>query len=239
MGRKKLSDEEKKERQRQRDAAREQLRDRWISFVCFDEILHDDLIPKLSSLGVPYAISPVHDHDINDDGSPKKPHRHVLFHYSAEKYLSTLYNELGELFGRESSGTDGSFSVVGIPYPQKLFGTPNGLIRYFKHLDNPDKYQYSEDPEGYCGFDVNSYLYSSGDINEMLRVIFALIEEYDLSYPHQFINVCLSLDRKDLLYAYFNQKTYLINSILAGKRHYIGDQRAAIAQAAQENKKRP
>lgn len=249
MGRKKLTDVQKKERQRERDAARESLRDRWITIICFEEILDDQLIPRLSSLGVPFCISPLHDKDINADGSPKKPHRHVLFHYSNEKYLSTLYDELRVIFGngRLLEFETGQImfdeeGVIGIPRPQKLFGTPAGLIRYMKHLDNPDKYQYNEDPEGYCGFDVYSYLYSSGDELDQIRRITELIDEYDVSYPHQLVGVLFALDLRDLQYLYFQRRTYMINSIIAGKRHYSMDQRDLIARAAEQERdqrKRP
>ena len=50
------------------------------------------------------------------------------------------------------------------------------LLRYFKHLDNPEKYQYTEDIYSIGGFEVEDRIYSQTDSYVILDHIFDYIE---------------------------------------------------------------
>lgn len=51
------------------------------------------------------------------------------------------------------------------------------LLRYFKHLDNPEKHQYSDDIISFGGFEVEDRIYSTTDAYSILDDIFDYIEE--------------------------------------------------------------
>ena len=90
-----------------------------------------------------WAASPLHDADTNADGSPKKPHWHVLLTWDSVKTP-----EQAQEIASACNGT-----VVQAVQSQRA------LLRYFAHLDNPDKHQYSPaDIECHGGLDASEAL---------------------------------------------------------------------------------
>lgn len=51
-----------------------------------------DVKDKLSSCGVRCILSPLHDSDVMEDGSPKKPHHHVLFFFPTSRSYSFVFD---------------------------------------------------------------------------------------------------------------------------------------------------
>ena len=100
---------------------------RYWTFVAYPESLNCDLYDFLIQLGLSFAISPLHDRDINPTGEPKKPHYHVLIEFPGP----TTYKNVKENI------TD----PLGQPIP-KVIMSLRGAYRYLCHLDNPEKAQY-------------------------------------------------------------------------------------------------
>ena len=96
------------------------------AFVLYPESAPADWLERLQATGLPGAISPLHDKDIDPTGIPKKPHYHVILCYAGP----TSYNVVKSL-------TDS----LNQPVPQALEQV-KGYYRYLTHMDNPDKYQY-------------------------------------------------------------------------------------------------
>ena len=96
-------------------------------------IMYQDSAPadwehQLRMLGVPFAVSPLHDQDIREDKTPKKPHWHVILYWPGG---STTYRTAAAIMRDVLKGT--------IPIP---LVSPRGYYRYFTHLDNPNKAQH-------------------------------------------------------------------------------------------------
>lgn len=214
-----MTEQERKDKQRARDEARAELRDEWIPFIAYEEILDEDFIGKLASMGYECCVGPVHDKDENPDGLPKKKHRHCLTKFRGKKYIETYYAELGVVFGTVT--IDGHISVRGIPYPQKLKTTPAAVVRYMLHLDNPEKHRYEDLPIGLCGFEPLNLLYNNGDIAHQLDDIFTIIEVNEFEYPRQLVSFLKWKGRRDLLLLYYTSKSYLINSFLNGNHREL------------------
>ncbi|MCI5549131.1 replication protein (plasmid) [Limosilactobacillus reuteri] len=110
-------------------------------------IVYPDSAPKkwqsvLADYHVPFIVSPLHSKDRKDDGTFKKAHYHVLILFSGKK----SYNQVKQITDKLSS-----------PIPEAVAST-KGLVRYFAHLDNPEKAQYDpSEIKGFCGADVDSY----------------------------------------------------------------------------------
>ena len=110
-------------------------------------IVYPDSAPKkwqsvLADYHVPFIVSPLHSKDRKDDGTFKKAHYHVLILFSGKK----SYNQVKQITDKLSS-----------PIPKAVAST-KGLVRYFAHLDNPEKAQYDpSEIKGFCGADVDSY----------------------------------------------------------------------------------
>lgn len=90
-------------------------------------------IQILKDLHVPCFISPIHDKDVieggADNGSPKKPHYHVMLVFESLKTPMQALDIFDQIGG------------VGLEYVK----TRRGMARYLCHLDNPEKAQYSKD----------------------------------------------------------------------------------------------
>lgn len=236
MGRKPQTALEKQLKQQLRDLEREDKRGYEILFIVWEPLCYDDnLIQKLTELGVPMFVGCIHDSDVNSDGEIKKAHRHCGAKYSTKKYLDTFYDELKELFGTVK-GTIIDFktgeekkiqseSCYCISYPQLVRGTFSGAVRYTKHVDNPEKYQYSEDPVGLVGLDPYEYLLTSSDEVGLIKEICSFIIEHDIRYPEDFIVKCSLYCRNNFLSLYTRKKTYLINTIMSGRRDRSRDKK--------------
>lgn len=94
--------------------------------VVYPESAPENWIMKLQEQCVPALISPLHDKDINADGTPKKEHYHVMLMFDGVK-TERQAKEVFEVIGG-----------VGI----EALKCARAYARYLCHLDNPDKAQY-------------------------------------------------------------------------------------------------
>lgn len=114
-------------------------------------IVYPDSAPEnwrdqIDQLHIEWCCGPLHDQDINADGTPKKPHWHVILAFGSVQ----TYEQVKEI-------TDS----LGQPIPERV-KTLRGAVRYLAHMDNPDKAQYSKDDIAtYGGMDVSDMLRSS------------------------------------------------------------------------------
>ena len=95
-------------------------------FVVYPESAPSDWREQLQATGLQCAISPIHDKDLNPDGTPKKAHHHVIAVFNGP----TSYGVVKALTDKLKQ-----------PIPQALESV-RGNYRYFTHKDNPEKYQY-------------------------------------------------------------------------------------------------
>lgn len=102
---------------------------RYWTFVAYPESLTCNLVDFLSKNGLVYAISPLHDKDIDITGEPKKPHFHILLEFPGPTTYKKVKEDITEPLGQ--------------PIPTPVM-TIRGAYRYLCHLDNPDKAQYNE-----------------------------------------------------------------------------------------------
>ncbi|MDT2832275.1 replication protein [Vagococcus carniphilus] len=157
----------------------------------------------LNDLMIPWACSPLHDKDTDDNGELKKPHYHCLLAFTNKK----SYQQVLSITKKLSS-----------PNPKQCENV-KGLIRYFAHLDQSDKYRYDENQIiGYSGFDTDYYLQMTvTERNNALKDIRQHIRENHITELKS-------------LYAYtdehrpdwsivINNHTYPINTFLASLRH--------------------
>lgn len=104
------------------------------TLVCYQESCNIDLAIKSMLELYPkckYYISPLHDNDIQEDGSFKKPHWHVVldFEIKDSKSPKKEKQKVASLFGI----SDGLIKSV-----RNL----TGVLRYHVHKDDLSKYQY-------------------------------------------------------------------------------------------------
>lgn len=93
---------------------------------------------------IEWAESPLHDLDVNPGtGEMKKPHWHLVLSFEGKK----SYEQVAEIL-----------APLGGPIPQRCHSLV-GAVRYFTHMDNPEKHQYpASQVIGHGGFDVATCL---------------------------------------------------------------------------------
>ena len=95
----------------------------------------------LNDLQISWAESPLHDKDVGK--GEDKPHWHILLFFSGKKR-----------FG----GVQKIMESIGGP-PPKVAEDPKNAIRYFCHLNHPEKHQYPvNEIKAHNGFDLQKYL---------------------------------------------------------------------------------
>lgn len=136
------------------------------AFVLYPESAPADWREQLQKTGLPCAISPLHDRDVNATGEPKKPHYHVMVFYQGP----TSYNVVKRL-------TDG----LNQPIPQ-VVEQVRGYYRYLTHMDNPEKAQYApSEIVTLNGFDIGDYVdMTKSEVTKVLRALMGYIQDNNL-----------------------------------------------------------
>lgn len=118
-------------------------RSRAWTFIVYPESAPENWVDILEDLHIEWVQSPLHEFDVNPDGEVKKAHWHILVQFTNVKSYDQV-NEIGKL--------------VKATVPQRCHNT-RALVRYFCHLDNPDKFQYDvKDIIPHGGADVEDLL---------------------------------------------------------------------------------
>lgn len=114
----------------------------WTTLL-YPESCVSDIISALQDLKVPCALSPLHDQDIcNDTGELKKPHFHLVLHYTSLKSQRQVKEDLEPL------------GAVGAEQIRSL----RTYVRYLIHADDTDKAQYNlQELKVFNGFSVDKY----------------------------------------------------------------------------------
>ncbi|WP_394970164.1 replication protein [Candidatus Allofournierella merdipullorum] len=128
---------------------KQQRKRNWLFVIYPGDSAPDNWRELLQGLCVEGCVSPLHDKDINEvDEEQKKAHRHVMLCYDGP----VSYEQVKKISCDMLHGT--------APIP---CNSMRGSVRYFLHMDNPEKAQYSvSDMISLSGFDVEAALDVSG-----------------------------------------------------------------------------
>lgn len=156
-----------------------------------DSITYDTekVIKALAMEHLTFAVSPIHDKDVEEDGSKKKAHYHLLLAYSSATTLNNIR---------------GWFKVCGMPesdlHSVRVCASGVGYYRYLTHRDNLEKAQY--DANDIRIFNDSDELFkkfsktASEKIDDLVR-IFQIVDELNTISFHSLIQY-LMLNQRDL-----------------------------------------
>ena len=149
----------------------------------------DKVIKSLAEEHLTFALSPIHDRDVEDDGSLKKGHYHLLLAYPSATTLNNIR---------------GWFRACGMPesdlHSVRVCASAVGYFRYLTHRDNPEKAQYdyneirifNDSDDVFKKFSKNS----TDKIDDLIR-IFKIVDELNTISFHSLIQY-LMLNERDL-----------------------------------------
>lgn len=135
------------------------------------------------------AISPIHDMDINKDGTHQKAHHHVVVIFKSQKTLSSISKHLAKVFG--SIGK----SIKGVATPQ-MVRQKKGILMYLTHdteeAKKDNKFIYKKEDIIYLnGFNYDDHILSDEDKEAIER-----------GERIHHINIVIDIIRKHNLYEY-------------------------------------
>lgn len=154
---------------------------------------------------IAWAESPLHQFDTNPDGEVKKPHVHILLSYDGKK----SYEQVKDLTDR-----------LNAPRPEKC-ASARGMVRYFCHMDNPEKYQYPrEEIISHGGFDAAEYLKpTSSSRYQLIREMMQYIDEQGIVEMADLLLYASSERFDDWFPLLCDNSAYVIGSFITSRRH--------------------
>lgn len=156
------------------------------AFVMYPESMPEDWFEKLEQTGLPFAISPLHDKDLNPTGEEKKPHYHVICQYANTTTAKNVKENV--------------CNVVFGTIPIKLESI-KGMYRYHLHLDNPEKYQYDDRDRIFInGFDISQVnALTKTEVDKYKREILLFIEDNNINEYCDLLKILLDNDMFNLV----------------------------------------
>lgn len=179
-------------------------RSRHFTFILYPESAIENWRDVLDSFHVSWAASPLHDQDVNADGSPKKPHWHIMISFESLKTAEQC-NEI-------SSALRGTIS--------QFVQSPRAMVRYFAHMDNPDKAQYDKRQiECHGGFDLEDMLMTSNQTKyDALKEMIEYCIEADIT-EYEDLLVYSMHNEPSWFEALADSCTYTMSAFLKSRRH--------------------
>lgn len=183
------------------------LKKRNWTFVLYEDSCSSDWEDYLISTGVPFSYA-YHDKDMTEIGEPKKPHYHVLMCFDGP----TTYNTMLDHAKRVGAANDVVMPV----------GSVRGIVRYFCHKDNPDKYQYNEDVvQCKNGFDPSDYFCLTVSQQKALkRALIDFIRNHDITEYAELIDILIDSMEDDMC-DIATQNTFFFSQYIKSRRHVI------------------
>ena len=175
------------------------------TMVLYDDSCAKDWEEHLISTGIPFCYA-YHDKDTTEIGEHKKNHYHVLICFDGPV---TYHNA--------KTYADRVGSANGVIQP---VGSIRGMVRYFCHLDNPDKHQYSEDIiQCRNGFDPKDYFsLTVSQQKSFKRKVTNFIRDNDITEYGELIDMLMDSDEMDM-YDIASQNTFYFTQYIKSKRN--------------------
>lgn len=175
------------------------------TFVLYEDSCSPDWEDYLISTGVPFSYA-YHDKDVNPTGEPKKAHYHVVLCFDGPITHQNVLN-YAERVGAANNVID-------------PVGSVRGIVRYFCHKDNPDKYQYSEDIiQCRNGFDPSDYFALTVSQQKALkRKVIEFVQDNDIEEYAELIDVLMYSDEIDM-FDIASQNTFFFTQYIKSRKN--------------------
>lgn len=185
----------------------------WMLLV-YPESAPENWVQLLDDECIPWVKSPLHDSDVwtQDDerlcaehtaGTPKKAHWHVALMLSGKVSVNRIKAIADKLHA---------------PYPKPITDI-RAMVRYFAHLDSPEKHQYNvDDIEAHCGADVFKYLQmSEGEEDEALCMLENTILDNEVT---EYFALFMAFGKNPVLKRVIRSHSYHLSQLIRSIREY-------------------
>lgn len=183
-------------------------RTRSFAFVVYPESAPENWRDFLDDAHVQWAESPLHDLDVNPGtGELKKPHWHCCIYFESVKSLAQVNKLIAPLN-----------CTTAIP-----LNSLRGYIRYFAHLDNPEKHQYRTDMIiGHGGIDIADLLKkSASDRYRAIQEMCDYVGNNDITEFCQLMDYAMTERYEDWFPLLCDNSAYIVNQYIKSNRERL------------------
>ena len=154
---------------------------------------------------IEWVESPLHDKDINPDGTVKKPHYHVLLLFGGVK----TYEQVLEFI-----------QPLKCPIPKRVHNA-RALVRYMAHIDNPDKEQYDISKiVAHGGVDIYELLKAnSSEKYSIIKEMITFIKEYNIDEFQDLVDYAIENHYDDWFPIIADTSTLLLHQYIKSVRY--------------------
>lgn len=188
-------------------AEKKDTRTRNWTFFVYPDSAPENWRDILNEMHMPWIESPLHDKDVDANGELKKAHWHILLLFGSKK----SYEQVREVTLRLKA-----------PNPQKVMNL-KGVVRYFAHMDDPDKFQYSKSEIiGHAGADPLIYLSaSSGERYELIKEMISFVKENEVDEIQDLIDYAMENRFDDWFPLLCDNSAFIMNNYIKSIRHRV------------------
>ena len=183
-------------------------KNRYWSFIMYPESAPANWMEILESTGLPIAISPLHDKDVDPNEEIKKAHWHVILAWEGPTTAAVAQKICDQVHAANL----------------KPIASVKGLYDYHIHKNNPEKYQYrDEDRILLNGFNIYNYSNLTTEEDVILKKqIFDFIIQNDIN---EYFLLCCKLACEDLVaFDYVTKHTLLFDRFICSRRNFQNQQ---------------
>lgn len=176
------------------------------SFILYPESAPENWMELLKEEMIPFSVSPLHDSDVNEGtGELKKAHFHILICFEGKK----SYEQVKAITDR-----------LNATVPQTV-NSSKGLIRYFVHRDNPEKYQYNQkDIQVFGNIDIVGAFKTSTSRYDAIKEMRKYCDDNDIVEFCDLFDYC-ALHNDEWFNLLCDNSAFIMGQYLKSKRHRI------------------
>ena len=159
----------------------------------------------LDDYHIEWAESPLHEYDTNPGGELKKAHWHIVLAFDGPK----SYEQVVEIL-----------DPLNCPIPQRCHSL-KGAVRYFAHLDNPEKFQYPVSAiVGHGGFDVTAALApSSSERYTLISEMVAFVKSEGITEFQDLMDYAVANERESWFPLLCDSCAFVMQQYIKSQRH--------------------
>lgn len=181
------------------------------SIIVYPESAPEHWRQLLDETHIEWIESPLHEFDTNPTGEIKKPHYHVLLLFGGVKSYDQVCEFIKPLNG---------------PIPQRCHNA-RAMVRYFAHLDNPDKYQYSiSDIIPHGGVDISELLKpSTSERYSLIKEICEYVGANNVTEFYELMDYAMDEKFDSWFPLLCDNSAYIVNQYIKSNRQRIMNMR--------------
>jgi len=173
-------------------------------------VVYPESLPKgweiiIDEYHIEWAISPLHQYDLNATGEDKKSHYHLFLKFDSLKS-----------FDQVRVITD---SING-PIPKRIMSA-RAMARYLCHLDNPEKHQYPvEEIQCRGGFDISELLRpGTSERYTIIKDMIQYVKKNEITELQQLVDYALENDFDEWFRALCDSAERIVSAYIRSQRH--------------------